>query len=149
MDIFRNKDAEIQISDEDRKILSKFFEINKDYIFSNNFYEYENIKEFGDIYEKYIDDNNLRDNDIMMLFLAEIRYDQLAYKVGANTNRMRVKKLAVYGSKLSDAISKWYYESKIAYYVPRESSHELDGVLLQNKREREASFKAARKVIVK
>lgn len=113
MDIFRNKDAEIKLSAEDRKLLKNFFDINQEYILNTNFYEYENIKEFGDIYEKYIDDNNLRDNDIMMLFLVEIRYDQLAYKIGANTKRMRVKNMTIYGSKLSDAISNWYYESRI------------------------------------
>lgn len=149
MDIFRNKDAEIKISDEDRKLLKNFFDINQEYILNTNFYEYENIKEFGYIYEKYIDDNNLRDNDIMMLFLVEIRYDQLAYKIGKNTKRMRVKNLTIYGSKLSDAISKWYYESRIAYYVPRGPISGLDNVLYHNKRERVASFEEARKIIVK
>ena len=112
MDIFRNKDEEITINEEDRMILKNFFDNNQEYILNTNFYEYENIKEFGDIYEKFVDDNNLRKNDIMMLFLAEIRYDQLAYKLGKDTKRMRVKNMPIYGSKLSDAISKWYYESR-------------------------------------
>lgn len=112
MDIFRNKDEEITINEEDRMILKNFFDNNQEYILNTNFYEYENIKEFGDIYEKFVDDNNLRKNDIMMLFLAEIRYDQLAYKLGKDTKRMRVKNMTIYGSKLSDAISKWYYESR-------------------------------------
>ena len=112
MDIFRNKDEEITINEEDRMILRNFFDNNQEYILNTNFYEYENIKEFGDIYEKFVDDNNLRKNDIMMLFLAEIRYDQLAYKLGKDTKRMRVKNMPIYGSKLSDAISKWYYESR-------------------------------------
>ena len=112
MDIFRNKDEEITINEEDRMILRNFFDNNQEYILNTNFYEYENIKEFGDIYEKFVDDKKKKKNDIMMLFLAEIRYDQLAYKLGKDTKRMRVKNMPIYGSKLSDAISKWYYESR-------------------------------------
>ena len=71
----------IKLKKEDREILSNFFSDNMEFITNSSFVEYENIKLFGDLYEQFIDENKLRENDILMLFLAEIRYDQLAFKI--------------------------------------------------------------------
>ena len=68
-------DCFVKLSDEDRRYLRKFFSDNCKFINNTSFIEYDNIKLLGNLYEEFIDENNLRENDILMLFLAELRYD--------------------------------------------------------------------------
>lgn len=140
----------IKLKKEDREMLSKFFSDNMEFIANNSFIEYENIKLFGDLYEQFIDENNLRENDILMLFLAEIRYDQLAYKITDNTVKMKVEKLAVPKNRLNDTIRDWYNESKVVEYVSLSAVNKsLEKKLKQNEYERLKSIEEAGKFVVK
>lgn len=140
----------IKLEKEDRKLLSEFFLNNTDFISSNSFLEYENIKKFGDLYEEFIDENNLGNNDILMLFLAEIRYDQLAYKITDNTAKMKAAKLSVPKNRLNNTISKWYHESNVFEYASMSSVNKsLEMKLRQNANERQRSIDESDKFIVK
>lgn len=140
----------IKFSKEDKALLRKFFDDNHQFINNNSFIEYENIKAFGNLYENFIEENNLRENDILMLFLVEIRYNQLAYKITDNSVKLRAKRLAVPKNRLNDTISKWYWESKTEYYASSSGNNEnLVGKLKQNGLERQKSFAEAAKIIVK
>lgn len=142
--------SNIMFSEEDRELLRKFFSDNFEYIKNNSFIEYENIKAFGDLYESFIDENGLRGNDILMLFLAEIRYDQIAYKITNNTVKMRAARLAIPKNRLNATISKWYKESNISYYVqPTPVNKSLKMKLEQNAYERQASLDEAAHYIVR
>ena len=128
----------IKFKQEDREMLSKFFSDSMEFIANSSFIEYENIKLFGDLYEQFIDENNLRENDILMLFLAEIRYDQLAFKITDNTTKMQAARLVVPKNRLNSTISKWYHESKIVEYVSLSSVNKsLEKKLQQNAYERD------------
>lgn len=146
----RINDSNVRFKEEDRLLLKKFFSDNIDFISENSFIEYENIKLFGDLYEKFIDENNLRDNDILMLFLAEIRYDQLAYKVTNDSIKMRTLRLAIPKERLNDTIIKWYQESLVVEYaeLPR-TSKDLEAKLRHNEYVRQKSLEQARKFVVK
>ena len=140
----------IRLKKEDRELLKKFFSDNMEFIANNSFIEYENIKIFGDLYEQFIDDNNLRENDILMLFLAEIRYDQLAFKITENTAKMKVAKLEVPKNKLNSTISKWYHESKVTYYVSSTNlNSSIKSKIRQNEHERLKSIDEAEKYVVR
>lgn len=142
--------SSIKLEKEDRKMINEFFTKNTEFIDNNSFYEYENIKKFGDLYEQYLDENNLSDNDILKLFLAEIRYDQLAYKITDNTARMKVEKMVVPKNRLNETISKWYHESKVYEYVSVSSVNKsLEMKLKQNALERQRSIDEADNFIVK
>lgn len=141
----------IMFTEEDRLLLRTFFENNIEFINTHNLLRYENIKIFGDLYEQFIDENNLRDNDILMLFLAEIRMSQLSYKITANTIKIRV--LSNHNINANDTIIKWYKESKIFKYITstniQEANKGLTQKLKQNEEERKKSWKDAAKKYVK
>lgn len=142
--------SSIKLEKEDREKINEFFTKNTEFIANNSFYEYENIKKFGDLYEQYLDENNLSDNDMLKLFLAEIRYDQLAYKITDNTARMKVEKMVVPKNRLNETISKWYHESNVYEYVSMSSVNKsLEMKLKQNALERQKSIDEADKFIVK
>ena len=141
----------IMFTEEDRLLLRTFFENNIEFMNTHNLLRYENIKIFGDLYEQFIDENNLRDNDILMLFLAEIRISQLSYKITANTIKIRV--LSNHNINANDTIIKWYKESKIFKYITstniQEANKGLTQKLKQNEEERKKSWKDAAKKYVK
>ncbi|MCR5482809.1 MAG: hypothetical protein K6E99_00150 [Bacilli bacterium] len=137
-------------TEEERNILKRFFEENEELVFNTGFIEYESIKEFGDIYEKFLNDNNLRDNDFLMLFLMEIRYDQIAYKLTENTNHRRMEKLMVPKTRMNSTIAKWYLESKVSEYVNLGSNEQgLKRKIKQNELERQKSKDIASNYLVK
>lgn len=143
-------DSNIMLQKEDRAMLRKFFSDNFEFIANNSFIEYENIKLFGDLYESFIDENNLRENDILMLFLAEIRYDQLAFKITNNTVKMKTTRLVVPKNRLNATISKWYHESRVAKYVSKPTINKsLERKLQQNASERQKTMEEANNFIVK
>lgn len=143
-------DANIMFTEEDRKLLSMFFEENKEFIANTSFIEAENIKILGDLYELFLDENNLRENDILMLFLRELRYDELAYKVTKDSIKMRALRLAIPKERLNDTIVKWYVESRVVDYAttPRVNQN-LKAKLQQNYKERQKSLEKAKNFIVK
>lgn len=143
-------DTEIMLSKEDRKMLKKFFSDNYEFITNNSFIEYENIKLLGDLYEKFIDENNLRENDILMLFLAQIRYDQLAFKITYDSPKMLCERLfAVPKNRLNDTIYEWYYESRVSGkdISLEKVNARLEKALRQNRYERQKSLIEADKYI--
>ena len=97
----------LKLSEQDRLLLTKFFAQNQNFIENNNFIYYEYLKTVGDAYEKFINENNLQDNDILKLFLLELRYDELCYKI--IENNLEFHCLAKYN--LNQTISKWYKET--------------------------------------
>lgn len=92
----------------------------------------------------------MSDNDILKLFLAKIRYDQLAYKITDNTARMKVEKMVVPKNRLNETISKWYHESNVYEYVSMSSVNKsLEMKLKQNALERQRSIDEADNFIVR
>lgn len=143
-------DSNIKLSKEERELLGRFFSENSDFIENNSFLEYKNIELLGDLYESFIEENSLEDNDILKLFLAEIRYDQIAFKITNDTNKMKVARLAVPKNRLNETISKWYKESRITDYVSTSSINKtLKKKLEQNSNERLRSIEAADSFVVK
>lgn len=143
-------DSFIKLKEEDRKRLKEFFQDNTTFIENNSFVEYENIRQFGDLYEKFLDENGLRENDILMLFLAEIRYDQLAHKITNDTNKIKAARFAIPKNNFNDTIDKWYKESNITKYVSiSEINKTLQKKLEQNASERRKSIESAEGIVVK
>ena len=60
--------SDIYLSEEDRNILKRFFAENLEWLENNSLLYYENVKTFGDMYEKFLDENVLRGNNILTLF---------------------------------------------------------------------------------
>ena len=142
----------VEFSEEERNILARFFKENEEFIFNNSFIYYENIKVFGDIYEKFLNENKLKDNEKLMLFLLEIRYDQIAYKITDNTNHRKVEKMYIPKNRLNDTIAKWYHESQIGLYVSTgtlKEENKLKKRLVQNERERRRGEEIASNYIVR
>ena len=102
----------VSLSIEDRNYLKNFFELNKDYIDNNDFSKYENIRGLANRYEKYINKHDLRCHDILMLFLAELRFEELSCKITSEKEITDLKK-----DSTNKVIQKWYMESNAAYYV--------------------------------
>ena len=138
----------IDFSEEDRELLGIFFSDNKEFIRNNSFLYYNNIKLLADLYENFIDENNLRDNDILMLFLAELRYDQISYKIASNPIEQRLFKKAK-----TPTIIKWYNESFISSYVSashiRKLEKSMEPNLAANARQRAASEESVSKLLIR
>jgi len=150
--------SNIYISKDDRNTLKRFFVNNIKWIKNNNLLDYDDIKTFGDMYEKFIDENNLRNNDILMLFLVEIRYEQLVCRITKDTIQMRMAKMSKLDSSCgihikNATILKWYRESMIVEYISpvdvAELDRSLEPKLKQNTLERQRSWETAAKKIVK
>lgn len=107
-------DMNIEFTDRERKAISKFFQKNKEFISNNNFMDYNSVKKFGDLLEKFLNDNKLTDDDLLMLFLSEIRYSQMSFKI-TDQRRKAKRVVRVAGGKpvLNKVINKWYIESRI------------------------------------
>ena len=141
----------IETSNENKEILRRFFDENEDFIFNSSFIEYDTIKTFGDMYEAFLNENNLRDNEFLMLFLAEIRYDQIAYKLTDNTNRRKVERMYIPKERLNSTISKWYHESRetIPVKMPLKDELYLKKKLEQNAYEYQKGEEIASNKIVR
>ena len=136
-------ETDVEFSIEERNIIKKFFDENSEFIWNTDLNDYENIKIFGNMYQTFLEDNNLIENDKLLLFLLEIRYNQLSHKLTKDSLNLKIRKLSK---------SKWYLESKILMYhaeMNPENKKALQLQLDQNARKRSASFKEASKKIVK
>ena len=143
-------EANIEFSVDERDLIKQFFDENWEYINSTDLYDYENLKIFGDLYQKFLEVNNQTKNDKLLLLLAEIRYNQLSYKLTKDSLNLKVAKLAK--KSIPNFIIKWYKESRILMYkteIDAENKKALQLQLNQNAKERSASFKDASKKIVK
>lgn len=140
----------IEFSTDDRLLIKDFFTINDEFINNANFFDYKNIKTFGDLLEEYINQNNLENNDILMLFLAEVRFDQLSYKITEHTYKNIVERKMLLKPQFNKTICKWYQECNIIRYSNNlESNGNLHNRLEQNLIERQQSSIVADKLIVK
>lgn len=77
-----NANSIIYLSDEEKAFLKKFFSLNKEWIDSSNLCDYETIVMLGDMYEAFLNENSLGDNDNLRAFLLEIRSWQLKISTG-------------------------------------------------------------------
>ena len=143
-------ETNIEFSVDERHLIKQFFDENREYINSTDLCNYENLKIFGDLYQKFLEKNDQTKNDKLLLFLAEIRYNQLSYKLTKDSLNLKIAKLAK--KTIPNFIIKWHIESKVLIYKAEmdvESKKALKLQLDQNARERSASFKEASKKIVK
>ena len=142
-------DTKVELSAEERQLIEKFFDVNKEYMKNTDLHNYENLKVFGDMYQKFLEENNQTKNDKLLLFLAEIRHNQLSLKINKDSLYLKIVRLAK--NKIPNFIRKWMFESKILYKAEMsiENQKALQLQLEQNARERSASFKEASKKIVK
>ena len=143
-------ESNIEFSDNDRLLIRNFFTINDEFINSANFFDYKNIKTFGDLLEEYINQNNLENNDILMLFLAEVRFDQLSYKITEHTHKNIVERKMLLKPQFNKTICKWYQECNIIRYSNNLGFNDnLHNRLQQNLIERQQSSINSNKGIVK
>ena len=143
-------ETEVEFTIEERHLIKKFFDENSEFIWNTDLYDYENIKIFGDMYQNFLETNKQTKNDKLLLFLAEIRYNQLSYKLTKNSLNLKIAKLAK--KSIPNFIIKWHMESRILMYkseMDAQNKKALQLQLDQNARERSASFRDASKKIVK
>lgn len=102
----------IALSNKNKKWLYQFFLNNHEFLKENNLYKYENLKQFGDLYQQYLIDNKLVDNDILKLFLVEIRLEQLEFKITEKSNKMKTNINIINISNINSTavIDKWLHE---------------------------------------
>lgn len=144
-------DTNVYLKDEEKLLLQDFFSENIEFLKNNSLIEYENIKAFGDLYEQFIDEHDLRKNDMLMLFLAEVRYDQLSYKITAKSNKMNVARMAQHSGRirLNDTVRKWYEEITTVTVERGLSDESLEKKLQENKIMRQSAWTEAAKKILK
>ena len=141
-------ESEVEFSLEERHLLRQFFNDNSEFINNTNLYNYENIKMLGDMYQKFLEDNNQIKNERLLLFLLELRYNQLTYKLTKDSLNVVVRSLSK--KQIPNFILNWFKESRVLmYYSEMKNSESLKGKLNQNAKERRESFEEASKKKVK
>ena len=85
-------ETDVEFSIEERNIIKKFFDENSEFIWNTDLNDYENIKIFGNMYQTFLEDNNLIENDKLLLFLLEIRYNQLSHKLTKDSLNLKIRK---------------------------------------------------------
>lgn len=143
-------EIEVEFTIEERHLIKKFFDDNSEYINKTDLYNYNNLKEFGNMYQKFLEENNQTKNDKLLLFLAEIRYNQLSYKLIKDSLNLKITKLSK--KTIPNFIRNWFIEGRILMYkseMDAQNKKRLQSQLNQNERERSASFSDASKKIVK
>ena len=107
-------DEKIALTNKEKAMLIYFFDNNRDYLKNSNLYKYEDVKLFADLYELYLKDNKLDENDKLKLFLAELRLLQLELKITQKCNRIAAKRqiINITSMELPEVIDKWLHECK-------------------------------------
>ena len=105
-------DVSMSLSNKNKEWLKRFFEFSRDYMATNNLYNYEALKKFTDSYEEFLHSNKLDNNDYLKLFLAELRFEQLSFKLTDNTPKMKMNKGSYNCSCIhsTPVIDKWMLE---------------------------------------
>lgn len=110
------------------------------------------------MFELFLKENNLEDNNIFKLFLLDIRCEELKQKL---VRKKSIKDVVLEFAKpltkppfaASDRILRWYEESKVVTILDnatiREINKNIEPKIEQNKLERILSFKSGAKVRVK
>lgn len=142
----------ISMSLEEKKIFKNFFNINMDFLQNHSLLEKENLTIFGDMYEQYLKENNLEHNEILKMFLDEIRFEEL---YGNNLSKVEIEVLKMTKSTpiASRRILKWYYDSKVITVLTKEDINQvnqsMESKINQNKLERKLSWQKGAREIVK
>ena len=126
-------------------ISDKFLSVQK-----SNMLENEPTMNYSVQYQKFLEENNQIKNDKLLLFLAEIRYNQLGLKLTKDSLKVRITKLSK--NNTPNFIRKWFIESRILMYKTEmdiANKKLLQMKLNQNARERKESFEDASKKILK
>ena len=102
----------VSLTNKEKAMLINFFESNYEFLKNKNLYKYENLKMFGDLYELYLKDNKLDNNNKLKLFLAELRLEQLTFKITEKSNKMQIKANVINLSRieLTDTLKRWVSE---------------------------------------
>ena len=114
----------IILTEEEKKYLRLFFSKNYNFIINNDLSIYDNIKILCNAYEKFIDENSLRENNVMISFLLELKnYELTILKINNKSkNKIHVKVLNVEDSNIKDRINEWYNS---CYDIEQKDNHIL------------------------
>ena len=143
---------------EDRKILRNFFDSNREFLETHSLIDINNLKLFGDMFELFLKENNLEDNNIFKMFLLDIRSEELKQKL---VRKKSIKKVVLQFAKplfkppfeASARILRWYEESMVVTVLDdvtiKEINRNIESKIEQNKLERKLSLESGAKVRVK
>ena len=140
-----------------REIFRSFFEVNKDWINSHNLLDTNDLKIFYDMYEKFLNDNNITNDEEVNAFRLVIKNEILKSLKRKNTI-IRVMNLCKAPSSsyvyiANTIINDWYLNSRVQYVIEKSDLIILNSAIApkikQNRKEKDASFIDASKKIVK
>lgn len=146
---------------EDRKILRDFFASNREFLETHSLLDINNLKLFGDMFELFLKENNLEDNNIFKVFLLDLRSEELKQKLGRKNNPKTIKDVVLTFAKplakspfeASDRILRWYEESKVVTILDnvtiKEINKNIEPKIEQNRLERILSWEDGAKIRVK
>lgn len=143
---------------EDRKILRNFFDSNREFLETHSLIDINNLKLFGDMFELFLKENNLEDNNIFKMFLLDIRSEELKQKLVRKKSIKEVvlqfaKPLSKPPFEASARILRWYEESMVVTVLDdvtiKEINRNIESKIEQNKLERKLSLESGAKVRVK
>ena len=140
---------------EDRKLLRRFFNIEKEFLETHSLLDKDNLKLFEEDYILFLKENNLQDKEIFKVFLLDLKREELSEKL--NSKKPSVWDLAKPTSKppieASSIILKWYEESKVMAILTETDINSVNRIIepkvLQNKLERQESWGIGSRVRVK
>ena len=146
----------------DRKILKNFFDRKRDFLDTHSLLDISNLKLFGDMFELFLKENNLEDNEIFKAFLLDIRREELSQKLESKAKTKKTLAAAVFPFakplvlppfEASAQILKWYDASKIILVINSEDKREINKniefKIAQNKLERKLSWNDGAKIKVR
>ena len=113
---------EIELSHKSLLLLTKFLNDNKTFIEHRDMYDYDTIKEFSDNYKNFLDKEEIVD-DVLRLFLLELKTLELSYKITNNTvplNIINTDRNYKEDITVPSIINKWIYECNSEIYKEKE-----------------------------
>ncbi len=110
--------TEVEIPEETKKLLNQFFIETGPWLYNTDLLDYHNIKIFGNLLREFIKSHHLESNYIFKLFLLEIKYDELTFKITEDCEWIQRERMPLPASLkgkhkvlLTPTIKKWLYES--------------------------------------
>jgi len=141
-------DTTVELTQGERKVLRDFFRNNKHLLDNVDLSEAVNIACFVELYEAYLIENNLMDDDILKLFLCELKCSLLSAKITKKTRSGIIFKKENRENAIdNEVINKWYEESNIDRYISEDNLESLDSI--NNVRERKRRFQVGGNVAYK
>lgn len=132
-------DTKVEFSVEERRLIKKFFDESNEYLKNTDLYNYENLKVFGEMYQKFLEENNQTKNDKLLLFLVEIKYNQLSFKITKDSLNEKITNQSK--NKIPNFIRLWFMEGRILLYKSEIDIENKKLQLDQNVRELEKVLK--------